>query len=1626
MRKSAALLLAVAVSLQPVGGGLSYAAQTVEDPAPLTAEFLDRLDRTIADSFTRAKLDAVDMDAAALRARIAQTATPIARANLNLRIREIGTRHGYYQALLSAVAAQDKSAISAQVGLLGDAFPALRADKEGLNKTYQLLAEKGLAAVTGEKTPQHPNDNKLAQGLQARVGTMNRLPAALHGKAGGDKYYDGSMQRGAAAADPKLPGGPDETSKTNAAGMKSSDFQPRQAALTVSDVPMSSRSTKLEADRYGTNSPFMNKLALSFHTAAANVTLPGALDRSLDAVRAQHKGEAYRLTDDQITTDRGQRTAEFISGLGADTPDIKKLQGIYQEAVSKNDPELMRKFLDRADNAITRLDAPALRGERDKRTSYAAALEETQTAMNSFAGLIESRRPEMKSSLMKLADNPGALSEGEWAGLQDAFQEHRDSPEFKAFMQARAQMNGARAGLDEFYAANPLLARYRADLASSARFHWQAMLGGLVKDGTWFSPHELQAHDVPPGASLVKGTETGRAGLWTMVGGKKTSFKSFDGRYTAEQFTDAEGTPLERRITANKPGQAPDVEIINQGNKKGGWKRHVGTLAGGKFVHAFTEYKDGSFDLDTEALFAAERGAARQQPAADTAGAIVKLLGWKDEGGARSGPLAQWLADGYSKGQGIKAMRLRAQKDGTLHVIYERSGGAQEIRTAKFAKASKFQDQDMGEALVVLKKSWIRADGSKDIQLQRTMEYLPDGSRLLWNEQFESTEAGWVKSRKNHTRISLKHVKRRADGTLDWNNAGVERRAELDLTEDVDTTSTLGMVSAALHDTPALGHALKGLGWVGDRGYNGVVGGYQGLIGEIADSPIYRVHGMAGSKRMVMSRDDERWENVAASFGRREKAVIDGDVHRLRSRHLSQQGLQRERMLDDKAYQDFRYREITDKERGHTLATAVGAGTYGQYFADLAAEETGINRVLYETAGVGMTTLESIPQTLPVLLALGPLGKAAGTGSWAVRGVSLARVGHAVVTPYVMTSWGVNIPLGVNDFVEGIQEGDPHKTVRGGGQALTDALFLAVAAKDFAKTLKSQRTQAQVKNFDKALTEPQSAPKIKPKRAHNPKSAAQGKSKTVAHPVKETVKARGESKAGREVQADALMEQQVAKRGEYLESRKTDAKAGRETVEQRQTRALEERALAKKAYSEAVEIGKGAKESPVSEAGVDAAIAEGTLAENSNLNVAQQGSQTCALHAWTNHLNSAGVKITLGEVFKVVEQRLGPELLQKAKTQGLSQAETMLVYKAVALEKGISLERVPAGKVFSKIAQEGNSASMTMRTGEGHHQVVVEGVVQGKNGGKYVSYIDSQTGGRTFMPVELFAKLARSDGLVAGKKAAPQTYAEWRSEFKAFKKGKIKFAAEKDAMKLEELVDGGETARVGQGEAPPPMKVMEALDKLLDDPANIAKIKDNPNAYRNILGKMMGGKKQASKPLNEAQIVEAQRAYKQQLMPEAKKVLERYNLTEADVVSHGTSLQGLMGMIFEGGIRASDSFGDGAKHWAAKGTGGATYIAAPAGRGEPGVVVIIENKGNRLGHTIDYTAKSPQVMSDFLAVIITDGAKTVVLDKAQLMTLGSSAKAWKTKVSDYNQPGWKMSDFSAWEKYQKIFESTKR
>jgi len=181
-----------------------------------------------------------------------------------------------------------------------------------------------------------------------------------------------------------------------------------------------------------------------------------------------------------------------------------------------------------------------------------------------------------------------------------------------------------------------------------------------------------------------------------------------------------------------------------------------------------------------------------------------------------------------------------------------------------------------------------------------------------------------------------------------------------------------------------------------------------------------------------------------------------------------------------------------------------------------------------------------------------------------------------------------------------------------------------------------------------------------------------------------------------------------------------------------------------------------------------------------------------------------------------------------------------------------------------------------------------------------------------------------------------------------------------------------------------------------------------------------------------AAIGRLQAGFKNALLSKARELVLKRGLPERGLISHGTTLQGLLGMIFSDGVEATSSYrgfsGESAAFWGAYGLDvGASYGATRGvSKGQPGVTVIIFNPQDPVkivqGETM---SRRPTVSRDFFAAVVSDGDRTVVLDQGALRMLAASAEAWKRTAVDQAHQG-RMREFTEWENLRSVLEPAGR
>ena len=195
-------------------------------------------------------------------------------------------------------------------------------------------------------------------------------------------------------------------------------------------------------------------------------------------------------------------------------------------------------------------------------------------------------------------------------------------------------------------------------------------------------------------------------------------------------------------------------------------------------------------------------------------------------------------------------------------------------------------------------------------------------------------------------------------------------------------------------------------------------------------------------------------------------------------------------------------------------------------------------------------------------------------------------------------------------------------------------------------------------------------------------------------------------------------------------------------------------------------------------------------------------------------------------------------------------------------------------------------------------------------------------------------------------------------------------------------------------------------------------------SLKSPVGNALKGKQAYAKG-DVGEITRLQKAYTGALLARARETVRALGLKENEVVSHGTSLKGLLGMIFSDGIDATSSYrgmsGESAAVWGGYGIEVGSSYGSTRGvsKGQPGAIVIVHNRNDPI--TIkqgEMMSRAPRASQDFVAVIVSDGERTLVLDQAALRALAASAQAWRQAVVKQAQSGGSMAAFHEWERFR--------
>ena len=206
--------------------------------------------------------------------------------------------------------------------------------------------------------------------------------------------------------------------------------------------------------------------------------------------------------------------------------------------------------------------------------------------------------------------------------------------------------------------------------------------------------------------------------------------------------------------------------------------------------------------------------------------------------------------------------------------------------------------------------------------------------------------------------------------------------------------------------------------------------------------------------------------------------------------------------------------------------------------------------------------------------------------------------------------------------------------------------------------------------------------------------------------------------------------------------------------------------------------------------------------------------------------------------------------------------------------------------------------------------------------------------------------------------------------------------------------------------SPTPFAFLSSLSRALDDPAAARDVAQKPQVFVNATDRLLRLLKddslvaQAKTEFARGDVTaigRRQAAAKARLSEAAKAWLKANGLPERAVLTHGSTVRGLLGILFSGGMKASNPHpgfsGESAGVWAGSLDTGAGYASVGAGRGRPAVLVALKAGTARTQTQSDGSLKGEPTIDDIAAVLIAEpnGDGVVVFQQEKLAALAASA-----------------------------------
>ncbi|PIP81618.1 MAG: hypothetical protein COR54_19025, partial [Elusimicrobia bacterium CG22_combo_CG10-13_8_21_14_all_63_91] len=570
------------------------------------------------------------------------------------------------------------------------------------------------------------------------------------------------------------------------------------------------------------------------------------------------------------------------------------------------------------------------------------------------------------------------------------------------------------------------------------------------------------------------------------------------------------------RIASDKDGK--NAVVVPIGRESGAWRQEGRVDDKGRFVIERLIQKDGvkidflsehvmrvekngqsqGLEVRLDDLHAGVKGRERERLSKKIAQEIIAAFGWEDKDEWRSRPLHNYLFDTWTKDKRNLSLRMSVDARGDFQLVYSYADGTKRIEQSKYAWATPIYSSEYKNkprSLMVLRPTHTDRQGRGTLDPRRWREYLSNGGYNHFHSQFGTEDSGWFSNAKS---VEYPSVHRYA-WSGDFDNGGWTHRAKREFPKietEAPGTSTFGIIGGAIHDTPVVGHVLKGGEWVGKSLYTGLVAAPPTIIYAITGDTDYGVE-MSGSwtknpamnllvsdEEHLAKMDGDMWFVVLVSAREnREKDLAGMGYTDALTDWQEKQKLMNQWRGDEYASraecEKFHSSKVCDRymysiEERMRAVRGYGALTWGDRVIEGAQDKEGAAFYAQNAAGWGLKVFENVGETMfnPVIWATFGVGKgvqaltalrAAGTGARFLpaaavpAALSTARVTHTVLASTLYATWGVSGIDNLGQTIVAIKDGDNEKAWKKAADFSTDLFFVWMMARE----ARSQKAKGQ-------------------------------------------------------------------------------------------------------------------------------------------------------------------------------------------------------------------------------------------------------------------------------------------------------------------------------------------------------------------------------------------------------------------------------------------------------------------------------------------------------------------------------------------------------------------------------------